>query len=285
MAAAVFAPTNAAFADVPEALLYYLLRDIPALTAVLTYHVVNGKVLSTGLADGVPVTSLGGGNLTISIDGTVMVDGATVIAPDIDASNGVIHGIDKVLVPGNLVLPTLVDVAAADPDDNFSTLLAAADNAGLVDTLRGPGPFTVFAPINGAFDMLPDGTVAALLADDDKTPLKDILLYHVVPKHISPQDILDGVITTAETVEGFVLTFSVISVMGEEDILMVNGTPIFSSAFATNGIAHVIGEVLLPPTDNIVEIAVGSDDFTTLVTAVTEAGLVDTLSGAGPFSK
>jgi transforming growth factor-beta-induced protein len=242
MVTAVFAPTNAAFADVPEALLYYLLQDIDALTAVLTYHVVNGKVLSSGLTDGQEVASLEGGILPISISmGVVMVDGATVVIPNIDASNGVVHAIDKVLVPSDLVLPTLVDVAVADPD-NFSTLVAAVTDAALGATLSGPGPFTLFAPTNAGFDMLPAGTVAGLLADEDKTPLKDILLYHVVNKLITAKEILDGDITTAETVEGSILTFSV-----TDGTVMVNGTPVLSTAVASNGIAHVIGEVLIPP--------------------------------------
>ena len=98
----VFAPNDAAFAKVPQETLDALLADPEGdLTSILTYHVVPGKVMSTDLSDGMMAATVNGAELTITIgdDGTVMVDGATVITADIEASNGVIHVIDTVMIP------------------------------------------------------------------------------------------------------------------------------------------------------------------------------------------
>ena len=96
----VFAPTDEAFAALPEGTVEGLLADTEALTAILTYHVVSGAVMSGDLSDGMEAETLNGGMITISIDGdTVMVNDSTVTAADIEASNGVIHVIDAVLLP------------------------------------------------------------------------------------------------------------------------------------------------------------------------------------------
>jgi len=95
----VFAPTDEAFAALPEGTVEALLNDIPTLTAILTYHVVPGAVMSTDLSDGMTATTLNGADITISLDGGVSVNGANVIAADVAASNGVIHVIDAVILP------------------------------------------------------------------------------------------------------------------------------------------------------------------------------------------
>ncbi len=96
----VFAPTDEAFAALPEGTVEGLLADIPALTAILTYHVVPGAVMSGDLSDGMTATTVNGADITVTIDGsTVMINDATVIAADIEASNGVIHVIDSVILP------------------------------------------------------------------------------------------------------------------------------------------------------------------------------------------
>lgn len=95
----VFAPTDAAFAALPEGTVEALLNDIPALTAILTYHVVPGQVLSTDLSDGMTAATVNGQSVTITLGDGVMVDGANVVAADIQASNGVIHVIDAVIMP------------------------------------------------------------------------------------------------------------------------------------------------------------------------------------------
>ena len=99
----VFAPTDAAFAELPEGTVESLLEDTEALTEILTYHVVPGAVMSGDLSDGMMAGTVEGSEIEISIDGdTVMVDGATVTAADIEASNGVIHVIDAVIMPGDM---------------------------------------------------------------------------------------------------------------------------------------------------------------------------------------
>jgi uncharacterized surface protein with fasciclin (FAS1) repeats len=96
----VFAPTDAAFAALPEGTVEGLLEDTEALTAVLTYHVVAGSVMSGDLSDGMTAATVNGADITISIDGdTVMVNDATVVTADIETSNGVIHVIDSVILP------------------------------------------------------------------------------------------------------------------------------------------------------------------------------------------
>lgn len=95
----VFAPTDEAFAALPEGTVEALLEDIPALTAILTYHVVPGKVMSTDLTDGMMAETVNGASVTIGVGDTVTVDGATVTQADIEASNGVIHVIDAVILP------------------------------------------------------------------------------------------------------------------------------------------------------------------------------------------
>lgn len=95
----VFAPTDAAFAALPEGTVEALLNDIPALTAILTYHVVPGKVMSTDLSEGLTAATVNGAEITITLDGGAKVNGATISAADIEASNGVIHVIDSVILP------------------------------------------------------------------------------------------------------------------------------------------------------------------------------------------
>jgi uncharacterized surface protein with fasciclin (FAS1) repeats len=95
----VFAPTDAAFAALPEGTVEALLNDIPALTAILTYHVVPGKVMSTDLSEGLTATTVNGADITITLEGGAKVNGATISAADIEASNGVIHVIDAVILP------------------------------------------------------------------------------------------------------------------------------------------------------------------------------------------
>lgn len=95
----VFAPTDEAFAALPEGTVEGLLNDIPALTEVLTYHVVPGAVMSGDLSDGMTATTVQGSDVTISVGDSVMVGDATVVTADIEASNGVIHVIDSVILP------------------------------------------------------------------------------------------------------------------------------------------------------------------------------------------
>ena len=282
----VFAPTEDAFAAALAALdmtAEDLLGNTELLTAVLTYHVLPlaapAEVVLT--LDGQSVTTVGGAEITITIDGAaVMVNDATVVATDIEASNGVIHVIDTVLLPPTGEPAEEMDQAAeempgdeteeaapapappeppAEPEEPaepgtivevavasgaFPTLVAAVQAAGLVDVLSGDGPFTVFAPTEDAF--------AAALAALDMTAedllgntelLTAVLTYHVLPL-AAPAEVvltLDGQSVT--TVGGAEITITI-----DGAAVMVNdATVVATDIEASNGIIHVIDTVLLPP--------------------------------------
>ena len=132
-------------------------------------------------------------------------------------------------------------VETADAAGSFTTLLAAAEAAGLVDTLKGDGPFTVFAPTDAAFAALPAGTVEGLLADPEA--LAQVLLYHVVPGQVLAADVVG--LTSATTVQGSDIA---IAVVGGGVVLNGNVNVTATDVLATNGVIHVIDGVLLPPT-------------------------------------
>ena len=132
---------------------------------------------------------------------------------------------------------TIVDVASST--EGFSTLAAAVSAAGLVDTLNGEGPFTVFAPTDDAFAALPAGVLDALLLPENKDVLTQILTYHVVPGQVMAADVTDGDVAT---VEGQAVTLST------ADGVTVNGAKVIQADVVTsNGVIHAIDAVLLPP--------------------------------------
>lgn len=270
----VFAPRNAAFdalgADVVTALLDPSNEDL--LTEILTYHVVPGvAALSEGLTDGQMVTTLQGEDLTIGVSANgVSVNGAAVVTADIEATNGVIHLIDGVLLPELDVVDQAIVTAETQ------TLVAALDAGALVATLRGPGPFTVLAPNEAAFDALGMG-LDALLDPANQELLQTILTYHVIPGDVRAGDLTDGLMAT--TVEGSDVTFDL-----SGSTPMVNGASIIATDIVVgNGVIHLIDGVLTPELD-IVEKAIVTDETQTLVAAVAAGDLVETLQGAGPFT-
>jgi uncharacterized surface protein with fasciclin (FAS1) repeats len=177
-------------------------------------------------------------------------------------------------------LQDIVDTAVAD--GRFTTLVTAVQAAELVDTLKGEGPFTVFAPTDDAFAKLPAGTVEELVKPENKQQLTDILLYHVVPGKVLAADVAG--LTSAATVLGKDVAVKVD--MG--NVYINDAKVIITDIETSNGVIHVIDTVILPPTEakanTIVDIAVADGRFTTLVAAVQAAGLVETLSGEGPFT-
>jgi len=242
----VFAPTDDAFAALPEGTVEGLLEDIPALTDVLLYHVVAGEVMAADVVNLDSADTVQGTALPISVeDGKVMVGDAEVVITDIAASNGVIHVIDTVLVPAaeeamaEDEMEMKQDIATiASGDERFSTLVTALSAADLVETLQGEGPFTVFAPTNDAFAALPEGTVEGLL--EDIPALTDVLLYHVVAGNVMAADVVN--LESADTVQGSALDISV-----EDGTVMVgNAEVIITDIPASNGVIHVIDAVLVP---------------------------------------
>ncbi len=284
----VFAPTDDAFAKLPAGTVETLLKpeNKAKLASILLYHVVPGKVMASDVTMLKQATTLDGPAITFTVAGDkVSVNDANVIAADVEASNGVIHVIDSVILPPDLMAPTqdIVDTAAAN--GSFTTLVAAVKAAGLVDTLKGKGPFTVFAPTDDAFKALPTGTLDTLLKPESKQKLTDILTYHVVAGSLSPVDLFTKQQST--TVLGENIKFSV-----KDGAFYINDAQVVLAAVpTTNGTIYVIDQVLLPqaaaaaaPTLDIVDTAAGDGRFKTLVAAVQAAGLVDTLKGAGPFT-
>ena len=274
----VFAPTDAAFANVPAETLDAVLADPALLTAILTYHVVGSTALSTDLMDGMAVTTLNGADVTVTInmDG-VFINDAQVTMADIVADNGVVHVIDAVLLPPPPPSNTVVDIIVNS--ENHNTLETAVVAAGLVETLSGDGPFTVFAPTDDAFAGLPEGTLDAVLADIDL--LTAILTYHVAGTTALSTDLMDGMAVT--TLNGADVTVTI-----NTDGVFINDAQVtVADIIADNGVVHVIDAVLLPPpppSNTVVDIIVNSENHNTLETAVIAAGLVETLSGDGPFT-
>jgi transforming growth factor-beta-induced protein len=290
----VFAPTDEAFAKLDKALLDDLLKpeNKDTLVAILTYHVVPGKVTAADVVKLTSAKTVQGEEITIKVEGdTVMVNDAKVTQTDIAARNGVIHVIDTVILP-----PTVTEKLAAPAQDivevavaagNFKTLASALEAAGLVETLKGEGPFTVFAPTDEAFAKLDKALLDDLLKPENKDTLVAILTYHVVPGKVTAADVVK--LTSAKTVQGEEITIKV-----EGDTVMVNDAKVTQTDIAArNGVIHVIDTVILPPTvaeklaapaQDIVEVAVAAGNFKTLASALQAAGLVETLKGEGPFT-
>jgi uncharacterized surface protein with fasciclin (FAS1) repeats len=308
----VFAPTNKAFGRLPKQLLAWLLEpeQKEKLSAVLTYHVVAAKVESKDIKDGEVVKTLEGGNVTARITGgKVQIVGglhgrniANVVTADVEASNGVVHIIDEVLLPlwisekakaFAMAPKNIVELAESVKD--LSTLVTAVQAAGLVSTLEGKGPFTVFAPTNEAFAALPKSVLAYLLKPENKAKLVKVLTYHVVAAKVESKDIKDGEVV--KTVEGSAVTAHLkdgkVAIEGGFAKNIAN--VVQADVEASNGVVHIIDQVLLPKMSidtsallaapkNIVELAESVKDLSTLVTAVQAAGLVSTLEGKGPFT-
>jgi transforming growth factor-beta-induced protein len=268
----VFAPTDDAFSALPEGTVEALLGDIPTLTDILLYHVVAGKVMAADVIELSQAQTLQGQFVDILVDGgKVMVDNAEIVLTDIEASNGVIHVIDAVILPESR---DIVDIAVED--GRFETLVAAVGAAGLVDALKGEGPLTVFAPTDDAFSALPEGTVEALL--EDIPTLTDILLYHVVAGKVMAADVIE--LSQAQTLQGQYA--EVMLDMGK--VMIDNAQILITDIEASNGVIHVIDTVILPESRDIVDIAVEDGRFETLVVAVQAAGLLDALKGEGPLT-
>jgi len=202
------------------------------------------------------------------------------------AVNGVVHIIDAVLIPPDFVPPTyqnIPKIAIADTD--LSTLVTALTKGGLVDTLSGTGPFTVFAPTNEAFKALDADSLAALLQPANKDKLVEVLKYHVANGKVLSTDLKNGQnITTLDDNKTVTVTIT------GKTVKIGAATVTKADVMAVNGVVHIIDAVLIPPDfvpptyQNIPKIAIADTDLSTLVTALTKGGLVDTLSGTGPFT-
>jgi uncharacterized surface protein with fasciclin (FAS1) repeats len=227
----VFAPTDEAFAEIPAETLNALLQDKEKLTAVLTYHVVAGNLLGAQVMRKNSIITLHGGALSVDVSDGIKVDDANIIETDIRTSNGRIHVIDKVLMPKNIV-ETAVGAGI------FNTLVTAVQEAGLVEVLSGPGPFTVFAPTDAAFAKVPASVLNEILAD--KEQLTQVLTYHVVPGKLMAGDVL--AMDKIKTVQGNEITVN----YDCSGVMVDNALVINTDIVTSNGVIHVIDGVILP---------------------------------------
>ena len=231
----VFAPTDDAFAKLPAGTIDELLKseNKQQLTDILLYHVMAGKVMAESVTDGLIADSALGTSLFFKLDmGNAYVNEAKILITDIETTNGVIHVIDTVILPKDIV-----DAAVFN---KFETLAAALQAADLVETLKGEGPFTVFAPTEEAFMALPEGTLASLLLPENKQTLTNILLYHVIAGNVLAADVVK--LESADTVLGQSVTIKV-----ENGKVFINESEVvITDIKTTNGVIHVINAVLLP---------------------------------------
>jgi len=265
----VFAPTNDAFEA--SGITLEAINGMPEMqvAGILTYHALLGRILAADIDAG-PQTTVAGLTLFLGTDGGVAINGgnaitggADVVMANIEASNGVIHVIDRVLLPPNI--PMLATYGG------LTSLVGAVSTAGLADDLSAAGPFTVFAPTNDAF------TALGTLPTEDA--LVSVLLYHVVSGAVVSTAVpaMANSLSENEWGNGLTLLFNTSSGV------VINGgaTVVVADLRATNGVVHVVDEVILPM--DVVDAAV-SAGLSSLAGALTDAGLVTALQGAGPFT-
>lgn len=233
----VFAPTDEAFAKLPEGTLEHLLlpENKAQLKAILAYHVVPGKVAAEQAVRLSSAETLNGQILTLDVtEGTLSLDGAQVIAADVMGRNGIVHVIDRVMLPND---KDIIDTALEA--GSFGTLATALTTAGLVESLRGEGPFTVFAPTDAAFAKLGDA-VPALLEERKRDELTKILTTHVVSgRTLANQAVAAGSLASLAGTE--------LRIKIQDGNLFVNGAKLVGTDIqTTNGVIHVIDDVLLP---------------------------------------
>jgi uncharacterized surface protein with fasciclin (FAS1) repeats len=247
----LFAPTNAAFDALLDELGITqdeLVADQALLETVLNYHLVQGRVTEADVRPGAAIETEQGGIFKIeSRNGQlVVVDGrgrtANIVETNIDARNGVVHVIDRVLLPPE---NDIVQLAIADP--RFATLVEAVIAADLVETLSGPGPFTVFAPTNEAFEtLLADLGVSREQAFADPQLLRAILGYHVLPARVLEAEVPPGVPVTTTMGQSLAAGPALDGRLVVEDQQGRIANIVETDILATNGVIHVIDTVLLP---------------------------------------
>ncbi|WP_081997672.1 fasciclin domain-containing protein [Wocania ichthyoenteri] len=287
----VFAPTNDAFVSLLSELGASSLDDIdePTLKATLDLHAVAGaNVLASNLTDNMTVATLGGDITANVTGGATLTDSngrvSMIVVTDVQAANGVIHVIDKVVLPK---LPENI-VSKAYNTPELSILYAAlqAADGDLANVLSGEGPFTVLAPTNDAFAaFLTDNNFAAL-GDVPTDVLAQVLLNHVIDGSVMSTDLVaagSGYTSTMATGAGD----NKMSIFyNTSSGVQFNGISTVSTADveATNGVVHIVDKVIGLPT--VVDHALANPSFSNLVAALgaADGDLVNVLSGAGPFT-
>lgn len=218
-----------------------------------------------------------------------------MIVPDQEASNGVVHIIDNVLVPSNFALPKNDILTTALATSSLSTLVTAVKAANITEALAMPnGPYSVFAPTDAAFAKIPANELNYLLTHPDA--LRAVLFYHLLDHRVYAQEIVN--FEQQRTLNGE----SILFLTNASGAVLINGVSavIATNVGCTNGVVHLIDTVLIPKAvreaiaaeaeakvaaeANIVQLAESVPELSTLVKAVVAAGLVNTLESAGPFT-
>lgn len=234
----VFAPTDEAFAKLGKHTINDLLKpeNKQKLVSILTYHVVSGELPAKKVVGSNDATTLNGQRIDFKASSKgAFVDNVRIIATDVDASNGVIHVIDSVIMPES---KNLVEIATSD--GRFSILAKALQAAGLVDAVTGDDALTVFAPTDAAFEKLPAGTLEQLLKPENRDTLVKILTYHVVPGRVYARDAVGA--QRATSLQGGAVRVGI-----NDGRLTINDANVVNSDIeASNGVIHVIDSVILP---------------------------------------
>ena len=238
----VFAPDNNAFSGLGEGVADSLVANDPALlTKILRQHVIVGQELEASqLTDGMTLTTLGGTQLTVDVDDeteAISIDGVPIATPNVQVTNGVVH------VLGGVILENINVVERASLTPSLSALAGALEEAGLDDDLQADGPFTVFAPNDGAFDALPEGTLDGLSQEQ----LADLLRYHVAPGRVLSGELTNGM-TVNTLLDGASLTIAVDETDGVSVIDAQRDTVgvVLPDVIVSNGVVHVVDGVLMP---------------------------------------
>jgi transforming growth factor-beta-induced protein len=261
--------------------------DIPedVLRSILEYHVVTSELFSSDLSDGQTAATVNGSSVVVSITGnTVLINDAQVTSADIDASNGVVHIVDAVLVPPTMLPVVGTIVAPVFFNNDFTTLVAAvtAADGDILSVLLSNGPsgngLTLFAPTNEAFE------AAGITELPDAATLNAVLRYHVIDGTVTSSDLPSGS-AEVQTLNGNFYLSNVdagVFLNGATQVTEVDLT-------GSNGVVHVIDQTLIPPSKNISELVTdfaGGDpaEFTLLLAALQTADLTNVFIGDGPFT-
>ena len=276
----VFAPTNAAFAKLDPAVLNNIIGNPTLLTALLQYHVVSGEVNSYDLTNGPVGTLLSGQSINVDVSGgMVTLNGSSkVTAADIDASNGVIHVIDEVLLPADFAAQTIVQIAASNPD--FSILVKALLKPELADLYAAANNptsnLTVFAPNDAAFNATLNALGKESIDDLPIDLLKEIVTYHILGGAVMSNELSNGDVATLLPGESVTVDIT--------DGVKINGANVLAPDIkAINGVVHVVESVLLPSyvasaVGTISEVILFDPNYTILVAALKKAELLETVS-------
>jgi transforming growth factor-beta-induced protein len=282
----VFAPTNAAFAKLPADELNTIISTPSLLTALLQYHVVAAEAFSDDLSNGPVQTLLSGQTVDVSLaGGMVTLNGSSkVTQADIDASNGVIHIIDEVLIPDDFVSKTIAQIAAGNPD--FSILVSALGKAELSDLLAAANDptqdLTVFAPTNAAFEGVLDALGKESIDDIPVELLKEIVTYHILGSAVFSDQLSDGDVATLLPGESVTVDLTDGVKINQADVILPD-------VQAVNGVIHAIDDVLLPSyvaasLGTVAEYILFENDFTILAAALRKAQLLNFVTTSENFT-